>query len=107
MSELFKLEPPPWIPIREWEAFVEMRKRKGKRNDWTELSRDRAIKLLDDMRQRGVDIAEVLLICADFGWVGVEWGEREISKRSAHHSQRGDAPSKQLRALQSLQGAKR
>ena len=112
MNELFPWSPPAWVPIQAWEAFVSMRKSKGARNKWTPLARDRAIQKLDDMRQRQVDIAEVLLTCAEFGWVGVEWGEDEVAKRSARAvslSRRDGAepPSRQMRALQSLSGGKR
>lgn len=112
MSELFPWSPPSWIPIQAWEAFVAMRKGKGARNKWTDLARDRAIQKLEAMHQRGVDIAEVLLTCAEFGWVGVEWGEEELARRGTRAvalSRRDGAeqPSRQMRALQALQGAKR
>lgn len=111
MSELFKWEPPAWVPVTAWDCFVAMRKLKarGNKNPWTDLARDRAIDALADMHKRGVDIAEVLLICAEYGWVGVQWGERELVKRSPMlHSQRANlAPSRQAQALHDLERMKR
>lgn len=106
---LFEWEPPAWIPLDAWNEFVKMRKSKGARNKWTDLARDRAIEKLDAMRQKGVDLKEVLLTCAEFGWVGVEWGEAELGRRVAHSRREGmaGAPSRQFQALQALQGAKR
>lgn len=111
MSQLFEWSPPQWMPAEAWQAFVSMRKLKGKRNPWTDLSRDRAVRDLDAMRQRGIDIAEVLLICAEFGWVGVQWGENELAKRTAAmaQSRRGDGRpmSRQAQALAQMEGMKR
>lgn len=103
MSQLFEWSPPSWIPDQPWQHFVEMRQKKKARNPWTDLARDRAVAKLDEMRRRGVDIAEVLLTCAEFGWVGVEWGEAEVAKRARRS---GHVESAHLRALRTLQEAK-
>lgn len=96
MTTLFAWTPPPFIPSDAWSAFVAMRCRGGRKKDWTELARDRAVKKLAAMRERGVDLAEVLLTCAEFGWVGVEWGEAHILKQAREvvlHSRRDLAAS--------------
>lgn len=111
MTQLFEWTPPPWMPAQAWQAFVAMRLAKGKRNPWSELARDRAVKDLDAMRQRGIDIAEVLLICAEFGWVGVQWGENELAKRTSSMAQSrrggGQPMSRQAQALAKMEGMKR
>lgn len=112
MSDLFPWTLPSWLPAEAWQAFVTMRKAKGARNKWTNLARDRAIQRLDAMHQLGTDIAEVLLICAEFGWVGVEWGADELARRGTRavalsRREGSGPPSRQMLALRALQGAKR
>lgn len=108
MATLFEWEPPAWVPAAAWDAFVAMRKKKGSRAPWTDVARDRCISKLDDMRQRGVDISEVLLTCVEMGWSGVEWGEAELARKPALSlSRRDEQPSRQMRALQSLSGGRR
>ena len=75
MNQLFEWAPPAFIPPEPWAAFVAMRNRGGRKKDWTDVARDRAVKKLQGMHERGTDLSEVLMTCAEFGWVGVEWGE--------------------------------
>lgn len=103
MAELFLWTLPNWIPAEPWQHFVAMRLKKKSRNPWTDLARDRAIEKLAKMRDRGVDIAEVLLTCAEFGWVGVEWGEEHLAKRQRS---RPAGESRHLQALRHLQEGK-
>lgn len=108
-SPLIEWAPPAPIPQDAWDAFVQMRKSKGKRNAWSELARDRAVMKLMDMAKRGVDIREVLLTCAEFGWVGVEWGEAHVARQGVAASPReGQAAASRTGAgLAALQGLKR
>ncbi|CAB4159347.1 hypothetical protein UFOVP707_83 [uncultured Caudovirales phage] len=109
MNSLIEWAPPHPIPQDAWDAFVAMRKSKGKRNTWSELARDRAVAKLLDMAKRGVDVREVLLTCAEFGWVGVEWGEAHVARQAVATSPReGQAPTSRAGAgLAALQGMKR
>ncbi len=117
MNQLFEWTPPSFIPAEPWAAFVAMRNRGGRKKDWTERARDRAVSKLKAMHERGVDIGEVLLTCEEFGWVGVEWGEDHVLKQAVRmaHSRRemtsANQPftptSKQGNALAALQRMKR
>lgn len=71
MQALFKWEPPSWIDKEAWDAFVEMRKAKGKRAPFTDKARDRIIIELDRLRSQGNNPDEVLWQSVVNGWSGV------------------------------------
>lgn len=71
MPELFKWEPPSWIDREAWDAFVEMRKEKGKRAPFTQKAKERVIIMLDRLRKQGHPPAEVLWQSVMNGWSGV------------------------------------
>ena len=107
MNQLFEWAPPAFIPPEPWAAFVAMRTRGGRKKDWTERARDRAVSKLKAMHERGIDIGEVLLTCEEFGWVGVEWGEDHVIKQASRiaHSRRELAATNQPFVPTSKQGA--
>lgn len=49
---------PDWLPLDAWNGWIEMRK--ARKKPLTERAMQRALNKLDDMRQAGQDIAEVL-----------------------------------------------
>ena len=71
MAELFKWEPPSWISREAWDAFVEMRKAKGKRAPFTNGARDGIIRQLDRLRSAGNNPDEVLWQSIRNGWSDV------------------------------------
>jgi hypothetical protein len=71
MSALFEWEPPSWIGKEAWDAFVEMRKAKGKRAPWTNGARDGIIRQLDRLRSAGNNPDEVLWQSVRNGWSDV------------------------------------
>lgn len=90
MPELFKWEPPSWISRDAWEAFVEMRKAKGKRAPFTNGARDGIIRQLDRLRSTGNNPDEVLWQSVRNGWSDVyalkidkQAATQEIDKREA------------------------
>jgi len=108
--ELFAWEPPDWLKSPAWDAFVKVRKEKGKRAPFTDEARDRIVLKLDQARQTGIDVHEVLWLSVENGWSGV-FPERF---RPAVHSRREVAAaaefvptSKQGGALDALQRMKR
>lgn len=107
MNQLFEWAPPAFIPPEPWAAFVAMRTRGGRKKDWTDVARDRAVKKLQGMHERGTDLSEVLMTCAEFGWVGVEWGEDHVIKQASRiaHSRRELTAANQPYVPNSKQGA--
>lgn len=71
MAQLFDWEPPSWISKEAWDAFVEMRKAKGKRAPWTNGARDGIIRQLDRLRSTGNNPDEVLWQSVRNGWSDV------------------------------------
>jgi hypothetical protein len=71
VTELFEWEPPSWINKEAWDAFVEMRKAKGKRAPWTNGARDGIIRQLDRLRSAGNNPDEVLWQSVRNGWSDV------------------------------------
>lgn len=63
--------PPAWMPIPQWQAFVAMRKAKGKRAPFTEAARDGIVAALAKLRSTGHDVAGVLQESVNNGWSGV------------------------------------
>lgn len=99
MAELFPWEPPSWVPINAWNAYVDNRlhiQKVKKTARWTDLARDRAIKHLDDLRKEGLDIEEVLLTAAEHGWQDVLNAADHVRKHAARgllHSRRTAEPA--------------
>lgn len=69
MTAEFKL--PAFIPADAWEAFVEMRKAKGKRAPFTDKACERMIKRLGELDAQGHDIEEALWQSVRNGWSDV------------------------------------
>lgn len=63
--------PPAWMPLVQWEAFIAMRKAKGKRAPFTDDARTGIVAALDKLRAAGHDIATVLQESVNNGWSGV------------------------------------
>lgn len=100
-------EPPTDIPRDPWDSFVTMRKRKGSRAPWTDAARDRAVSKLLAMRDQGTDIGEVLMICVEMGWSGVEWGLSELQRQQQRQrTVTGLMPSARAVALSDAEGIK-
>lgn len=62
---------PDWLDKEAWQAFCEMRKKKGQRAPLTELAAKRIIFELDRMRAQGQDTKAVLWRSVMNGWSGV------------------------------------
>lgn len=62
---------PEWLPVAQWEAFVAMRKAKGKRAPFTDAAKAGILRELDKLRKEGHDPAAVLEASVINGWSGV------------------------------------
>lgn len=62
---------PAWLDVDTWEAFVEMRKAKGKRAPFTEKARQMLLKKLQTFRAQGYDANACLEESVMNGWSGV------------------------------------
>lgn len=60
---------PSWLPLTEWEAFLEMRKKAKK--PLTEHAKDLAVKKLDELRAKGHSPPRVLNQSVMNGWLGL------------------------------------
>lgn len=110
MSELFEWFPPSFIPIDAWNAFVENRHHIAKVKKvcrWTDVARDRAVIKLTRLHQEGVDVREVLLTAAEFGWQDVDNAADHVRKSASRiaHSKRELATTSQLFVPTSKRGA--
>ncbi len=65
------MESPSWIDKEVWEAFVEMRRAKGKRAPFTDRAAKMLIGELDRLRGQGHNPDEVLKQSVINGWSGV------------------------------------
>lgn len=90
---------PSTIPVVEWSAFVEMR-RKMTKIPFTDYARDRIIEKLEQMQSRGIDIAKVLDLSTTNGW-------RDVFEPKGPQPPKGGPPSKSAQALTTLEGLKR
>lgn len=99
MNQLFKWSPPAFIPTESWEAFVEMRKAKGKRAPFTDKARDILVKQLAAMHERGISVGDALDQSTVNGWSGV------FEPRGPTHSRRETASANQAFTPSSKQGA--
>lgn len=68
-EEIFVL--PDWIPVEQWQAFVDMRKAKGSRTPFTDAARDGIVQDLGKIRDAGHDVADALRRSVINGWSGV------------------------------------
>jgi len=64
-------EPPAWMPLPQWQAFVSMRKAKGKRAPFTDAARDGIVASLAKFSGDGHDPAVILQESVNNGWSGV------------------------------------
>jgi hypothetical protein len=71
MPEKITYTPPSWVDKEAWDAFVEMRKAKGKRAPFTEAAAKRIVLTLDRLRSQGHPPEEVLWQSTMAGWSGV------------------------------------
>jgi hypothetical protein len=62
---------PDWLPVDEWEAFVAMRRAKGKRAPFTDKAREGILSRLGRFRESGYDVAEILAASTRNGWSDV------------------------------------
>lgn len=60
---------PDWIPVEEWNGFVEMRQRS--RAPFTVRAKYLCVKKLDDLRRGGVSPAAILNQSVENGWKGL------------------------------------
>lgn len=65
------MENPSWIDAETWDAFVEMRKAKGKRAPFTARAAKMILHELDRLRSQGHNPDEVLRVSVMNGWSGV------------------------------------
>jgi hypothetical protein len=72
------LELPDWLPAKDWQAFVDHRKKL--RRPMTAEAQRRAIARLDAFRQRGIDPAYVLDETIANGWQGLYEPKNGIDK---------------------------
>lgn len=63
--------PPAWVPLPQWQAFVAMRKAKGKRAPFTDAARDGIVSALAKLQAAGHDVSEVLQESVNHGWSSV------------------------------------
>ncbi len=64
-------QPPAWMPGPQWQAFVSMRRAKGKRAPFTDEARDGIVSALSKLRDAGHDVGAVLQESVNNGWSGV------------------------------------
>ena len=62
---------PDWLPIEPWDAFVAMRKAKGRRAPFTDEARAGIIRELGKLHEAGHDVSVVLNASVVNGWSGV------------------------------------
>lgn len=107
--QLFAWSPPSFIPTEAWDAFVEMRKAKGKRAPFTDRARDLLVRQLEQMHQQGLDVGAALEQSVINGWSGVFPARNQLqhSRREQPANEPFVPTSKQGNALAALQGMKR
>lgn len=81
---------PDWLDKEAWEAFREMRKKKGQRAPLTDVAAKRIIFELDRMRTQGQDTTAVLWRSVTNGWSGV-WAHESTKIRQEPKSVHIDA----------------
>jgi hypothetical protein len=62
---------PPWLDRDTWEAYVAMRKEKGKRSPFTDAAKKLTLRKLSDMHARGLNTTHSLEDSIEAGWSGV------------------------------------
>ena len=65
------VEIPEWVPAEQWQAFVEMRRAKGKRAPFTVAAAKGIVEELGKLREQGQDPEAVLAQSVVNGWSGV------------------------------------
>lgn len=90
---------PDWIPIEEWDAWIESRKRA--RKNPTEFAKRKAMEKLKTLQAQGHDPAGVLSQSAFNGWSGLF-----PIKDDGSISGICNAPSKTMQAVQALENMK-
>lgn len=76
---------PEWLPMPEWEAFLEMRK-KIPRAPWTANAERMTINKLDKLRRKGYDPAELLESATMSSWRTVyEPKENGFAGKNGNH----------------------
>jgi hypothetical protein len=85
-SPLFS-ELPDWIDTEAWEAFLEMRKEKGKRAPFTPRARSNMLLHLDRMRKKGHSaeaINEEIFRSARSGWSDIYEPKAQPMRPNGH-----------------------
>ncbi len=59
---------PDWIPVQDWQDFLEMRKRKERGSNLTERQQQLAIRQLEEIRAKGHDPGAVIQQSIVNGW---------------------------------------
>lgn len=65
------MEIPVWLPIEEWEAFIDMRKKMGSKHKATEYAQQLLIKRLDGFRNQGMDVKGIIEQSIMRSWTGL------------------------------------
>ncbi len=65
---------PKWVPLKEWTAFVAMRLKMGKR--LLPQSKKKLLEQLETLRNRGIDVRQVMEKSVAAGWAGFYVSER-------------------------------
>jgi len=92
---------PDWIPVKEWEFFLEMRRRK--RNLPTEHAKDLLVRKLSELKTAGNDPVAVLEQSTIKGWLGLF----EIHENGNNGHQKSFDQLREERVLAGLHAAER
>lgn len=89
------------MPNPQWEAFIAMRKAKGKRAPFTDAARDGIVAALQKLSDAGHDIAAALQESVNNGWSGV------FAPKGNTATHRQSATDRQIETMNALTGKDR